>query len=178
MKYDLHRHHRQSIRLKGYDYAQAGVYFVTIVAWRREMLFGDIVDGEMKLSEWGDIVRNEWERTAIVRPNVELGEYVVMPNHIHGILIFHEHVGATGPVAPTKTTLKSGSLGAVIGQFKSIVTKRINRLQNVSGRPIWQRNYFERIIRNDREWENIHRYIESNPSMWDEDEENPNRIQP
>jgi putative transposase len=181
MKFDPQERNRRSIRLKGFDYSQAGAYFVTIVAWRREMLFGDVVDGEVILNEWGEIVREEWERTAIVRANVELGEYVVMPNHVHGILIFVDdgvevtHVGATRRVAPT---LQPNSLGAVIGQFKSIVTKRINRLQNVAGRPVWQRNYYEHIIRNDLEWENIHRYIESNPSMWAEDEENPNRVMP
>lgn len=148
------------------------------------MLFGEVVDGVVVLNEWGEIVREEWERTAIVRPNVELGEYVVMPNHVHGILIFVDDgvgtirvgdVGATRRVAPT---LQTDSLGAVIGHFKSIVTKRINRLQNVAGRPVWQRNYYEHIIRDEREWENIHRYIESNPSMWVEDEENLMRSNP
>lgn len=172
MKFDPQKHHRRSIRLKGYDYSLAGAYFVTIVAWRREMLFGDVVDGTAVLNELGEIVRDEWERTAIVRPNVELGEYVVMPNHFHGILVFvDDFVGATRRVAPT---LRPNSLGAVVGQFKSIVTKRINRLQNVAGRPVWQRNYYERTIRNNREMDRIHRYIQSNPSMWAEDEENPN----
>ena len=142
MKFDPDVHHRRSIRLKGYDYSNAGAYFVTIVAWQREMLFGEIVDGNVLLNDFGQIVREEWERTAIVRPNVELGEYVVMPNHFHGILIFVDDiVGATRRVAPTKTTLQSGSLGAVMAQFKSIVTKRINGLRNVTGFPIWQRNY-------------------------------------
>jgi len=187
MKFDPQKHHRpfdyaqgrRSIRLKGYDYSLAGAYFVTIVAWRREMLFGDVVDGKtpqggaVVLNEFGQIVREEWEQTAVVRPNVELGEYVIMPNHVHGMLIFvDDGVGATRRVAPV---LQPNSLGAVLGQFKSIVTKRINRLQNVAGRPVWQRNYYEHIIRDEREWENIHRYIESNPSMWAEDEENPNR---
>ncbi|RIK31662.1 MAG: transposase [Anaerolineae bacterium] len=179
MKFDSQQHHRRSIRLKGYDYSQAGAYFVTIVAWHREMLFGEIVDGEMILNEFGQIVREEWERTAIVRPNIELGAYVIMPNHLHGNLVFiDDGVGATRRVAPTKTTLQSGSLGAVMAQFKSIVTKRINGLWNISGRPVWQRNYYEHIIRNDREMDNITRYIESNPSMWAEDDENPTKSKP
>jgi len=179
VRFDPGRHHRRSIRLKGYDYSQAGAYFVTIVASRREMLFGGIVNGTMVLNEWGQIVRDEWERTAFVRPNVELGEYVVMPNHFHGILVFMDNaVGATRRVAPTKTTLQSGSLGAVMAQFKSIVTKRVNGLQNVTGRPVWQRNYYEHIIRDDREMDRIHRYIESNPSLWAEDDENPDKVCP
>ena len=117
------------------------------------MLFGEMVDGKtpqgghVVLNDFGRIVCEEWERTAAVRPRVELGAYIVVPNHIHGILVFTDNlmndvtVGATRRVAPTRPTLRSGSLGAVIGQFKSLVTKRINRLQNVAGRPIWQRNY-------------------------------------
>ncbi len=152
---------------------------MTIVAWQREMLFGEIVNGEVISNEIGEIVHEEWERTVIVRSNVELGEYIVMPNHFHGILVFVDDVvGATRRVAPTKTTLKSGSLGAVMAQFKSIVTKRINRLRNVTGLPVWQRNYYEHIIRNERELDNITRYIESNPSMWAEDDENPMKSKP
>ena len=119
---------------------QAGAYFVTIITWQREILFGDVVEGKMMLNEFGEIVCDEWERTAIVRPNVELGEYIVMPNHFHGILIITNDgntVGATRRVAPT---LQSGSLGAVIGQFKSVVTKRINGLRHIAGAPVWQRN--------------------------------------
>ena len=120
---------RRSIRLKGYDYSQAGAYFVTIVAWQREMLFGEIVDGEtpqgghVVLNDFGEIVHTEWERTAAIRPYVELGAFVIMPNHVHGILIFADDiVWATRRVAHTRPTLQPGSLGAVIGQFKSIVT--------------------------------------------------------
>ncbi len=176
MKFDPQKHHRRSIRLKGYDYSEAGAYFVTIVAWQREMLFGDVVNGEMQLNDFGKIVGDEWGQTAIVRPNVKVGEFVVMPNHFHGILIFVDVVGATRRVAPTQTTLQSNSLGAVMVQFKSIVTKRINGLLNVTGRPIWQRNYYEHIIRNEREMDRITRYIESNPSQWAQDDENPNIV--
>ncbi|MBI5953602.1 MAG: transposase [Chloroflexi bacterium] len=182
MKFDPQEHHRRSIRLKGYDYSQVGAYFVTIVTWQRECLFGEITDGKMMLNEIGEIVREEWERTAAVRHNVELGEYVIMPNHVHGILVFVDNgVGATRRVAPTTTTsqtLQPGSLGAIMAQFKSIVTKRINGLQNVSGRPIWQRNYYEHIIRNERDMDRIARYIEANPLRWMDDDENPNRVVP
>lgn len=173
-EFDPKIHHRRSIRLKGYDYARDGAYFVTIVTWQREMLFGEVVDGVMVLNDMGEIVREEWERAPIVRPYIELGAYVVMPNHIHGILIFN--VGATRRVAPTKTTLQSGSLGAVIGQFKSIVTKRINTLHNSPGVPVWQRNYYDRIIRNEREMSRIWDYIEANPARWEKDEENTENI--
>ena len=173
MKFDPEIRHRHSVRLKGYDYSQAGAYFVTIVARQREVLFGGIVNREMVLNELGEIFRDEWEKTTIVRPNVELGEYIVKPNHFHGILVFVDDVeGATRRVAPTKTTLQSGSLGAVMAQFKSIVTKRINRLRNVMGLPVWQRNYYEHIIRNHEDYLSKSNYIMDNPLNWENDDEN------
>jgi len=176
----MDRHHRHSIRIPGYDYSQAGAYFVTIVSHNRENLFGIIHDGEMILNPFGEIIVEEWIKTPAVRPNVELGEYIIMPNHVHGILVFVDDiVGATRRVTPTNTTtLQSGSLGAVIGQFKSIVTKRINGWHNVTGRPVWQRNYYEHIIRNERDLQNKTDYIEANPMLWDDDDENPINIQP
>ena len=175
MQYDPKIHHRHSIRLRGYDYTQAGAYFVTVVSRGRETLFGEIVGGEMRLNRFGEIVREEWERTSVIRPEVELGAYVVMPNHIHGILIFHADVvytvGATRRVAPTKT-LQPGSLGAIMAQFKSNATKRINLLRDTEGSVIWQRNYYEHIIRNQQDLELTWLYIESNPARWKNDDEN------
>jgi len=172
MKFDPQIHHRRSIRLKGYDYTQPGAYFVTIVAWQRECLFGDIKNGEMQWNEFGQIVREEWLKTAQIRPNVEIheDEFIVMPNHLHGIIWI---VGATGPVAPTqnKKTLIPNSLGAIVGQFKTASAKRINVLRDARGIPVWQRNYHEHIIRNERELENIWKYIDANPANWENDEE-------
>jgi hypothetical protein len=105
VKYDPQEHHRRSIRLKGYDYTQSGAYFVTIVAWQRQHLFGEVIEGAMRLSEWGQIARNEWFKTSALRPYVELfeDEFVVMPNHVHGIIRIHnaDMVGAERRSAPT-----------------------------------------------------------------------------
>ena len=167
---------RSSLRLQGYNYTQAGLYFVTIVTYGRKPLFGEIANGEMHLNPYGQIVQQEWERIAVVRPKIELGAFAVMPNHLHGILFFQDNgvftVGATRRVAPTKT-LQSGSLGAVMGQFKSIVTKRINALRGISSVPVWQRNYYEHIIRNQQDLEVTWLYIQSNPAQWMTDDENP-----
>src|SRR5687767_13997618 len=96
-KFDSQKHHRRSIRLPEYDYSQAGAYYITIVAWHRECLFGEVVGGEMVLNELGEIVRVEWERTAEIRREVELGAFVIMPNHFHAIAIFNDNtVGAHG----------------------------------------------------------------------------------
>lgn len=96
MPYDPQRHRRRSIRLQGYDYSQAGAHFVTLCAWQGQCLFGQVITGCMRLNDIGVIVAEEWARTGDIRPNVTLGEFVVMPNHLHGIIILHERVGATG----------------------------------------------------------------------------------
>jgi putative transposase len=179
-KFDPKIHHRKSIRLPGYDYAQAGAYFVTLVTWGRDCLFGQVVDGVMVLNDFGKIVQEEWERTAVVRQNIELGAYVVMPNHLHGILVINDGVGASRRLAPTEAiSPKPGSLGAIMAQFKSMVTKRIWKIDETMNRtPIWQRNYHDRIIRNDHEMGKIWLYIESNPLNWADDTENPTPVPP
>ena len=193
MTYDPKRHHRRSIRLKGYDYTRPGAYFVTICAHNRECLFGEVVDGEMVLNEYGEIVREEWFRTAQVRPYVELfeDEFVVMPNHIHGIVWIVDDVDDTvgaqrrcasttkpkpGGVPPNNVA--PGSLGAIIRSFKSAVTKRINALRGTTGAPVWQRNYYEHIIRDDRALNAIRRYIAENPLRWHLDRYNPHHQGP
>jgi len=158
VKFDPQTHHRHSIRLQGYDYTQAGAYFVTIVTWHRECLFGEIIKGRMRLNEVGQIVAWEWSNLARRLPYVELGTSMVMPNHFHGILFIHETVGATRlnktrnqPKYPEGSPLPRGpqaaSLGAFIARFKSNVTKRIWKIPEFKDTPIWQRNYYEHIIR-------------------------------
>ncbi len=185
MKYDPNRHHRRSIRLRGWDYAGAGAYFVTLVTYNRECLFGQVVDGKVVLSPWGEIVAEEWRRTADVRSNVRLDEFVVMPNHVHGIIWIIANddetaVGATNVGAHSRAPLPlphrpPKSLGAIIAGFKSIVTKRINIARGTPGMPVWQRNYYERIIRNERALRAVRQYIQNNPLHWAHDMENPNR---
>jgi REP element-mobilizing transposase RayT len=192
VKFDPQKHHRHSIRLKGYDYARAGAYFVTIVTWHREMLFGDVIDGEMVLNDFGQIVSEKWQWLETQYPYIELGAWIVMPNHFHGILVIHD-VGRGGSrsahvddgtavnrgdsrIAPTP--IKRKLLGGLIGAFKTVSTKQINLLRYVEGQVVWQRNYYEHIIRNEREMNRISRYIESNPSRWADDGENPNNVHP
>jgi REP element-mobilizing transposase RayT len=183
------RHHRRSVRLRGYDYSQAGLYFVTIVTFRRECLFGEIENGEMKLNRYGEIVQWEWLELPKRLRYIELGAFSIMPNHFHGILIFNDsnvratHQGfgdALASKAPLQNTTTNGidgsplqqrgpqpaSLGAIMAQFKSRVTKRLWKNPDLNGTPIWQRNYYEHIIRNETEMDTIWRYIESNPAMW------------
>ena len=180
MKFDPQKHHRHSIRLQGYDYTQSGAYFVTLVTYQRNVLFGEIIDGEVKLNRKGEIVQEEWFASVNIRKEIRLHpeEFVVMPNHVHGIVwieydtsIAMVVVGANGRSPLPHPQMKPRSLGSLIAGFKSSVTKRIRDELNETG--IWQRNYYEHIIRNEKELDAIRRYIESNPLNWSEDDENP-----
>jgi REP element-mobilizing transposase RayT len=180
MPFDPDRHQRRSIRLRDWDYAANGAYFVTLVTHARAALFGDIVAGAMRLTAIGEIAQTCWQAIPDHFNQVELDEFVVMPNHVHGIVMIlgdtSADVGATDSVAPTmRAGPARGSLGAIIGQFKSVVTKRIRQLPEYSATPIWQRNYHERIIRNDRELNAMRDYIANNPARWAEDVENLRR---
>jgi REP element-mobilizing transposase RayT len=177
MKFDPQKHHRLSIRLQGYDYTQSGAYFVTLVTYQRNVLFGEIIDGEVKLNRKGEIVQEEWFASVNIRKEIRLypEEFVVMPNHVHGIAWIEYDtsiaiVGANGR-SPLHPQMKPRSLGSFIAGFKSSVTKRIRDELNETG--IWQRSYYEHIIRNEKELDAIRRYIESNPLNWAEDDENP-----
>ena len=186
-KFDPQKHHRKSIRLQGYDYSQAGAYYVTIVTYQRDCLFGEVVNKEMILNNFGKIADECWRAIPEHFSNAELGAHVIMPNHAHGIIVIHndesashavdvQHVGATQCVAPTPTITrpkgpKPKSLGAIIGSFKSAVSYRIHKELNATG--IWQRNYYEHIIRDEKDLQNKTDYIEANPSLWDEYDNNP-----
>jgi REP element-mobilizing transposase RayT len=174
MKHDPDKHHRRSIRLRGYDYAQGGGYFVTIVTRDRACLFGEIVDGEMRPNQFGRIVVDEWERSSKIRRELETDAFVLMPNHIHGIVIHSGGVGATGR-SPLQSGPRRRSLGAFVGGFKSAITKRINESRETPGTPVWQRNYYEHIIRVENELDRIREYIANNPVQWEMDRENPLR---
>ena len=169
-------HHRHSLRLRGYDYAQAGAYFVTICTQGRECLFGEVVDGEMRLNEWGRIVGDEWMKTAEIRDEIELDAWVVMPNHCHGIVVLNDDGRGTARRTPTVEQFGQpvpGSIPTIIRAFKSAVTKRINELRGTPGNSLWQRNYYEHIIRNDDDLARIREYIVNNPLQWALDRENP-----
>jgi REP element-mobilizing transposase RayT len=184
---DIMRHHRRSIRLKEYDYSQPGDYFITICTHNRECLFGEIVNGKMQLTPIGLIVEDEWKRTPLIRNNVELGPFVIMPNHLHGIIILNDNGRGELPFAPTNKTpfvpakntrtgkfvSPSNTIGAIVRGFKSASTKRINEMRGTPGVPVWQRNYYEHIIRDEKNYYNICEYIDNNPLQWWLDRENP-----
>ena len=168
---------RRSIRLKGYDYSSAGAYFVTICTQNRECLFGEVVDEEMSINEIGTIVQAEWMRTADIRSNVLTDQFIIMPNHIHGIWYLIERDDGRGVLqyATTESQFRSPSqtIGAIVRGFKSAATKQINESRGTPGKPVWQRNYFERVIRDEDELNRIREYIIYNPLKWADEQENP-----
>ena len=172
------REARRSIRLPDFDYRTPAGYFVTICTAGRRTLFGSVVDGCMRTSRFGEIVRDEWFRTARIRPGVLLleEEFVVMPNHVHGIIwLTEEPSPAPNPSGSGRPRLMPRSVGAIVGAFKSAVARRINQERGSPGAAVWQRNYWERIIRSDRELERIRTYIAENPLRWHEDSFYPDR---
>ena len=173
------QHRRRSIRLKNYDYAQAGAYFVTLCTRDRACLFGDVRDDKICLNADGQVADECWATIPDHVRGVSLDVWVVMPNHVHGIVVIDStgHVGAQH-AAPLPAPLQhrgvlSGSLAAVVRSFKSAVTKRINDGRGTPGAAVWQRNYYDHIIRSEESLNRIRQYILDNPARWSFDRENP-----
>ena len=186
MIYDLIKHHRRSIRLKGYDYTQPGAYFVTLVTQGRECLFGEIAAGEMRLNRFGQIAKREWERLSKRFPAVQIDAYVIMPNHVHGIIVIRGRGTAELLTDKDPETLRRaptnreqfgqpvpGSIPTIIRSYKSAVTYRVNLMRNCGPAQVWQRNYYEHVVRDEAELNRIRQYISNNPLQWEMDRENP-----
>jgi REP element-mobilizing transposase RayT len=208
--------YRRSIRLKGYDYTQAGAYFVTLCARDRACVFGTVVGGEMRLNAYGRKVADCWLWLAEQYPYVVLDEWVVMPNHLHGIIVITDDLDvdgldaggvgrggsdggrggsrtaptgprgistgqrdtSTGPhnipmgaVGPSSVPTQRKPLGRLIGAFKTVSTRQINDLRATAGAKLWQRNYYEHVIRDDSSLQRIREYIANNPARWALDRE-------
>ncbi|NJM41641.1 MAG: hypothetical protein HC853_13225 [Anaerolineae bacterium] len=188
------KYHRRSIRLPDYDYAQSGAYFITICTQSRELLFGDVVNDGMVLSELGQMVEAHWQNISAHFDQLALDAFVVMPNHLHGILVlvdsgtpamerakhFGDATGQLGLHSRNASPLRrgdgtqAGSVAAIVQNFKSVTTRKINQMRGLVGRTVWQRNYHERVIRDARELEAKRKYIADNPMQWALDAENPN----
>ena len=189
-KYNSQKHHRRSIRLQGYDYSQEGLYFITICCQDRAHLFGKVINEEMILNSYGEIAQKEWRNTSAIRDNVLLHEFVVMPNHFHSIIEikFQKGNNEIGKFQSPSQTVGAIIRGYKIGTIKKIkdfilFSERENistgELQFAPTAPtekikeldfkIWQRNYYEHIIRNEEAYERISDYIRDNPKRWNED---------
>lgn len=193
MKFNPDAHRRRSMRLKGWDYSRPGGYFVTICTQGRECRLGKIAGGKMRLSDAGEMVRWTWEELPSKYPGVEIDAFVVMPNHVHGIIVLTDAVGAgprarpgphTRPVegrpqgaAPTRFSLPD-----VVHRFKSLTTARYRSGVARLGWPpfsarFWQRNYYEHILRGEAEMDRAREYVLCNPLKWTEDENHPMNVE-
>ena len=197
---DRQRHHRRSIRLQGYDYSRSGAYYVTLCTQDRACLFGEIVNGDMQVNDAGCMVTDAWYSLPDRFPTIDLDAFVVMPNHVHGIIVITDDVVPSNnrdvvgaglvparDIAPARnvvpannraTTRVAPTLGDVIGAYKSIVTVQYARAVKRRGwtpfrKRLWQRNYYEHVIRNADSLNRIRQYILDNPRRWNEDRYNP-----
>ncbi|MCK4800223.1 transposase [Candidatus Parcubacteria bacterium] len=177
--YNPRIHHRQSMRLENYDYSQDGYYFTTICAKNKIECFGEIIDGKMVLNECGEIVKKCWYDLPNHYHNCRLDEFIIMPNHNHGIIIIDNSVVGTGlkPVRtkPIPTGAKQYSLSEIIRGFKTFSSRKINE-QNVNLIFRWQSRFYDHIIRNEKSLDKIREYIVNNPLKWELDRNNPENL--
>ncbi|MBC8415864.1 MAG: transposase [Candidatus Cloacimonetes bacterium] len=179
---------KNSLRLNNYNYSWAGAYFITICSYKKESLFGKISDHSMQLNNFGNILQGCWNQIPWKYKNIKLGNFVIMPNHIHGIIwivgaihespdiyrTIHESPYKNGVIRelPLRGERRKMLLSKIIGRFKMNSSKLINNIRNSAGSHIWQRGYYDHIIRNDEDLNNIKQYIQNNPQNWDKDKNN------
>lgn len=164
-KYNPEIHHRRSIRLKNYDYSQPGGYFITLCLDGKDLLLGDVVNGQMCLNQYGKIVDYFWRKLPKYYPYTQLDEFVVMPNHFHGLIIICDEINDVDYSLYQRKTI-----GQMIQSFKTFSAKQINRKLGRQGVPVWQRDFYDQIIRDERHLHNVRQYIVNNPCNWKTDD--------
>ena len=177
MIYDPEKHRRRSIRLPGYDYSLPGAYFVTACIRNREPLLGKITNGVMEMNPFGQVVRETWDQLPTHYGHIRLDCFAVMPNHVHGtIFVVDENTVEAGlkPV-PADNAMERHAISEIIRGFKTFSSRRLNQLRRTPGQSVWQRNYFEHVVRDESALNRIRDYVLSNPSNWATDRENPHR---
>lgn len=173
MTCDPHVHHRRSVRLEGYNYSWAGAYSVTICAHGRKQLFGRIVDSGIRLSPYGRIIERQWKALPSHYPSVALDSFVIMQNHLHGIIVLT--LSDFSQAGRTECIPTPHSLGEIVRGFKALCSREINELPGSTGNPVWQRDYYEHVIRSKTSLNAIRRYIEENVENWGFDPDNPDK---
>jgi putative transposase len=166
MGFNRNIHHRKSIRLQGYDYGQLGLYFITVCTHERSMLFGEIIDGAMQLNPLGIMVEKMWSDLTNTFHGIKLHGYVTMPNHVHGII---EIVAIKNGVNSLGAINRAPTVGNIVRAFKARCTYAVNTMCQTRGVRMWQRNYYEHVIRNESAYIKIAEYIQNNPLQWQED---------
>lgn len=160
---------RRQIRLTSYDYTWQGSYFVTICTQDKHCIFGNIIESTITLNPFGEVVESVWKEIPLHYPGVKNEIFIVMPNHIHGIILIHDPGRAGSNSAPAK----KHPLSEVVRAFKTYSSRKINELRKSPGTPVWQRSYYEHVIRDESDYHQIGEYILCNPAKWEMDRENP-----
>ena len=172
----------ESSRRLGWDYSENGYYFITICTKDSECLFGEIQNGKMRFNEFGIVVQEEWEKSFVIRRELSCNTYIIMPNHIHGIIVLdnvipvetHGRASLHGDASLQHKMVipyrSPKSISSFVAGFKSVATMRINQIRNTPKIPVWQSRFHDRIIRDEIELYNVKNYIENNPINWEEDE--------
>ena len=168
---DAVQYGRRSIRMKGFDYSLAGLYFVTICAAGKRKIFGRVFNGAVVLDPAGFAVRDVWFNLDRRFASAAFLDYVVMPNHFHGIVAIVDSLPRRG-AASSAPTARSLTLGKIIRAFKSLSAIEVNRMLGRRGGAVWQRNFWEHIMGNEGEFRTVREYIRLNPSRWESDPEN------
>jgi putative transposase len=163
---------RRNIRLRSYDYAREGAYFVTICTYKKQSLFGNVTGSSMRLNTCGEIVESVWKDIPLHYPEVKNEVFIIMPNHVHGVIIIQDLKRAGHRPAPTKKQ----PLSEIIRAFKSYSSQRVNEQRQLQGIPVWQRSYYEHVIRSEEEFARIGEYILFNATKWTTDRENPHTL--
>ncbi|MEA2063891.1 MAG: transposase [Gemmatimonadota bacterium] len=166
---------RCSPRLQDYDYTTPGVYFITVCTYKHQCVFGKVLDGQVRLNKIGNVVMEHWREIPEHFQNVELDEFIIMPNHLHGLLLFIENSKDTACRVPTPEQFgrpAPGSLSTVIRSFKSAATKNVNQLRSTPKVRLWQPRFYEHVIRDNDNINRIREYIVNNPLRWEFDREN------
>jgi len=181
MPYNPRIHHRRSYRLRGYDYAQPGLYFLTICTHDRACLFGTIADGIMVNSDLGDLVSLEWLRSFELRAEVVCDTWVLMPNHLHAVVgIAGDETPTAAPPSPVRTHGSASlhraprSISSFVAGFKAAATKWVNHARGTPGAPLWLPRFYDHVIRTNHAAESIRAYVRTNPDRWPHDIDNPN----
>lgn len=172
---------RNSLRKTWHDYTQPGDYFVTVCTVDHLHLLGEITENDMNLSDFGRVVRYNWQHIMEITPNFNSPEWVIMPNHLHAIVTITYPESLESPSVPNpdwkkRTNVSSNSLSAIMRTFKSVTTRRINKMQHSPGRDVWQQNYYDHIIEDRQTFFATRNYIRNNPANWPHDPEHENNL--
>ena len=168
---------RRSIRLRGYDYSNPGAYFITVCTQDRLPLLGEVADCEMAPNRLGEVIQDCWANLPDHYHNLVLDAFIVMPNHVHGVIILEDETTGVGagfkPALPAAVSRKRRGVPEIVRSFKTFSARKVNEMRGLPGTPVWQRGFYDHVIRNRRELDRVRAYVMDNPRKWGEDADNP-----